>query len=75
MAAPKTPKTYQQSRYFAFDMEEALHYTGDEIIKAIVKRYPKINYILVTRSHQVLYSKYTPTLSMILMNLMSTKTC
>jgi hypothetical protein len=41
------PKSYERSRYFAFDMIEALVYTGEEIIDAIMKRYPHINYILV----------------------------
>ena len=36
-----------RSRYFCFEVDEALDYSGDDIIRAIQKRYPTTNYILV----------------------------
>jgi hypothetical protein len=36
-----------RSRYFCFEVDEALDYSGDDIIRAIRKRYPTTNYILV----------------------------
>jgi hypothetical protein len=36
-----------RSRYFCIEVDEALDYSGDDIIKAIRKRYPQTNYIRV----------------------------